>query len=342
MKVFLARQWFLIGLAVVLALGFTCWPTLIVWAKWFPEKLVVASVLFLMSWSLDSHAMWRAISRPAAAALGIAVNFIVVPLLALAVTWTIAHWLPEPLSRGLCLAAALPCTLASAAVWTRRAGGNDAVALVVTLVTNVSCFLVTPLLLWLMTGREVAVADGETLSGPWRLVLSLAVVAVLPMVVGQLLRIPRPLAGWATAHKSPLSIVCLFGILMMVLLGAVNSASELHATNVEATLGIDVWLLLIIAAGVMHTSALIIGFGAARVLGIARADAIAVGFAGSQKTLMIGLHIALTQKVGIGVLPLVVYHVLQLMIDTAAADFLRRRSTLRAATHADEDAAAVT
>ena len=33
--------------------------------------------------------------------------------------------------------------VASAAVWTRRAGGNDAVALIVTISTNLACFLLT-------------------------------------------------------------------------------------------------------------------------------------------------------------------------------------------------------
>jgi len=321
MKLFVVRQWFLMGLLAVLVVGFTLWEPLTPLAERFPEKVVVAAVLFLMSWSLDAHAMWRAVSRPTAAVLGIAINFAVVPLLA----WLLAFSLPAALGRGLCLAAALPCTLASAAVWTRRAGGNDAVALIVTMVTNVSCFLVTPLLLWLMTGSSVSIANGGPLPPPWNMVLSLGVVTVLPMIVGQLMRIPPNLARFATAQKSVLSVVCLLGILTMVLLGAINSGRELAKGGVEGSLGIGVWAMMIAAAVAVHLGALVFGFSAARGLGIARPEAIAVGFAGSQKTLMVGLHIALGAKFGIGVLPLVVYHVLQLMVDTVAADMLKRR-----------------
>ncbi|MCE9554362.1 MAG: bile acid:sodium symporter [Planctomycetes bacterium] len=337
MKAFVARQWFLIALVIVLAIGFTAWQSLSPWAERFPEKVVVALVLFLMSWSLDSQAVWRAMSRPAAASLGIAVNFIVVPLLA----WSVAHWLPTSLGSGLCLTAALPCTLASAAVWTRRAGGNDAVALIVTMVTNVSCFLVTPFLLWLMTGRQVTVATGGALPAPWNMVVSLALVAVLPMTAGQLLRMPRSLAQFATANKTPFSMVCLLGILIMVLLGAINSGHELAKGGEESVLGVWVWGLLIVSVALVHTGALVLGYGAARVLRIAQPEAAAVGVAGSQKTLMIGLHLAISQGFGIGVLSLVLYHVLQLMIDTVAADVMRRRrSPLSPA--ADEESAALT
>ena len=50
--------------------------------------------------------------------------------------------------------------------------------------------------------------------------------------------------------------------------------------------------------------------------------AVAVGFAGSQKTLMVGLTIAL-QFGGLTILPMLAYHVLQLLIDTLLANRLR-------------------
>ena len=65
----------------------------------------------------------------------------------------VAPLLRGDLAVGLLVAAAAPCTLASAAVWTRRAGGNDAVALMVTIGTNLTCFVVTPLWLLVTTGR---------------------------------------------------------------------------------------------------------------------------------------------------------------------------------------------
>ena len=74
----------------------------------------------------------------------------------------------------------------------------------------------------------------------------------------------------------------------------------------------------------LDLAALLVGFGLGRLAGMDRAEWIAVGLAGSQKTLMIGLHIAVTQDLGLAVLPMVAYHAVQLLLDTVVADRLRR------------------
>ncbi|MDP7304159.1 MAG: bile acid:sodium symporter, partial [Pirellulaceae bacterium] len=53
-------------------------------------------------------------------------------------------------------------------------------------------------------------------------------------------------------------------------------------------------------------------------------DQIAVAFASSQKTLMVGLLMAMSLQVSI--LPMVTYHVMQLLIDTLIADRFRRQA----------------
>jgi sodium/bile acid cotransporter 7 len=55
-----------------------------------------------------------------------------------------------------------------------------------------------------------------------------------------------------------------------------------------------------------------------------RANQIAVGISGSQKTLMVGLQMAM--ELGFNIIPMVFYHVSQLLIDTLFVDFFRRRS----------------
>jgi sodium/bile acid cotransporter 7 len=81
--------------------------------------------------------------------------------------------------------------------------------------------------------------------------------------------------------------------------------------------------LVIAAVVIVHVALLGIGFGLSRALRIARADAIAVAFAGSQKTLMVGAYLALA--VGpLAILPMVAYHAAQLVIDTLIADRLRK------------------
>ena len=132
MKQFLIRRWFLISLAVVLAFGVAGAPMLkgLLQAATL-RSVLVALVLFVMALPLEARSMWGALQRPAAPLLATSINFGLLPLVALVASFA----LQADFGQGLLVAAATPCTLASAAVWTRRAGGNDSVAILVTILT---------------------------------------------------------------------------------------------------------------------------------------------------------------------------------------------------------------
>jgi sodium/bile acid cotransporter 7 len=92
------------------------------------------------------------------------------------------------------------------------------------------------------------------------------------------------------------------------------------------------WVVAIVLG--VHLTALMVGFRTGRRLGMSRADQIAVGFAGSQKTLMVGLQICM--ELGFHVLPMVAYHISQLLVDTLIADRLKTGSGMSVAAHAVE------
>ena len=83
-------------------------------------------------------------------------------------------------------------------------------------------------------------------------------------------------------------------------------------------------LLMLLLVAAVHTSAWLLGYWSAGRLGMVREEQIAVAFAGSQKTLTVGLVVAL-QFEGLTVLPMLAYHVLQLLIDTVLAERLRAK-----------------
>lgn len=228
--------------------------------------------------------------------------------------------LPRPLAMGLLVTASTPCTLASAAVWIRRAGGNDAIAMVVTILTNSTCFLVTPIWLLWFTRTKVDL-DWQKMVG------QLALLVVAPMVLAQALQQIGPVGRWAFARKQKLSLLAQTGILSMVLVGAINSGREISQT--KENLPPIAWLQMIFACGSLHVLGLVAGFTLGRVTRLAREEWIAVGIAGSQKTLMVGLQIALEYFGGLTILPMVTYHVSQLLIDTLVADRLRANQARR-------------
>ena len=318
------RRWFLLALAAVLAVGVLGGKRLSgVVDAWQLRYALVASVLFVMALPIQASAMWRTIRNPGPPLLAVAVTFGLLPLLA----WSVSPLLSDQLAAGLLVAATTPCTLASAAVWTRRAGGNDAVAIMVTVVTNAICFIVTPLWLSLMIGEHVEI---DVLS----MTKKLGLLVVLPMAAAQLIRVAPPVGKravgkwavgkWATAAKSQLSVLALCGVLCMVFLGAIRTGIRFAEGNAQTQPRAELLLMVALVLAI-HLSMFAAGLGLAFLCRFRREDRIAVGFAGSQKTLMVGLQVAMDAQVSI--LPMVTYHVGQLIVDTLIADRMRRSSS---------------
>ena len=315
MKSFLIHRWFLLSLAAVMAVGLFGSDVLLPVANCVPLRYgIVAVVLFLMALPLEARVMWRTIRRPAAPLLGVAMNSMAMPLLVwLFVTVLGAALLGGELSLGLLVVAATPCTLASAAVWTRRAGGNDAVSIMVTVITNASCFLVTPFWLLHMTGQEAEI-DASAM------ITTLALVVVLPMTLAQLARLARAVGHWATRNQTPLGVLAQLGVLSTILIGSIQTGQRFGGGSASPGLG-QLLMLLVSIVGI-HVAILTAGMLLARLLKMERRDGIAVGLAGSQKTLMVGLQVCM--ELGFNIIPMVAYHISQLLIDTLIADRLRR------------------
>lgn len=312
---YLRQNWFLVALAALFALGFFAqgWLQPLADQAWI-RKCTVALAMFLMALPLQASAIWDAVRRPWATLLAVAVTFGLLPLIA----WGVSFGLTPEFQGGLLVASVTPCTMASATVWTRKAGGNDTAATVVTVVTNLICFVVTPAWLYLMTGQESQQALGDAGS----MVLQLLVTVVLPVVAAQVLRTRLIVAEFAARRKVWLGVASQWCILLMVLIGAIHTGQQLSGDTRQAPALLDL-VAMIAAVLFVHVAAFWLGLGLAWLLGLARGDQIAVAFAGSQKTLMVGMNVSIARD--FSVLPMVVYHVGQLFIDTVLADWLKRR-----------------
>jgi sodium/bile acid cotransporter 7 len=283
-----------------------------------PRTAIVALVMLLMALPIEARTMWDAARRPGAAWLGSFMNAAVAPPLG----WLASHVLPIELAVGVIVAATMPCTLAAATVWTRRAGGNDAVAILVTMITNLACFLVAPFWLRILVGErgaESGVIDYR------ELMLQLALLVVVPIVVAQFARRSPRVAAWSGRRKALLSELAQIGILGMVLVGAVGSGQRLQELGDDPALRAGAMLLMVAVVAVVHLTLLFAGFHLAKAQGFLRPEAVAVGIAGSQKTIMVGLYVALAFS-PLAVLPMVAYHAAQLIVDTLVADWWRRGS----------------
>src|SRR5262249_11480098 len=140
MRGFFVKHWFLLLLVVGVLVVWLA-PEWLRWSAWVDPALSGALAILLSSWSLETQSLRRAILRPQPALWASVISYALLPGLG----WLMGGWLlPEADYRiGLLLVASVPCTLASAVIWTRMAGGDEATALLVTLLTNCTGWLVT-------------------------------------------------------------------------------------------------------------------------------------------------------------------------------------------------------
>ena len=335
---FLRQHWFLVALVLLMPGGMTLAARHPAMAQrlifWIDPHATTACVLVLMAFSLDAGKIAQAVRAPGPVLWGCCLNSILAPLLAVAlVPWQSS----ADFGFGLAIVGCVPCTVATASVWTRKARGNDAVSLLITLATNAACCLVIPF--WLAvatpivapvsaTGTAVVTADMRTVIPADRMMFNLALAVLVPTLVGQLLRQPPPLAAWAGRVKTELGVVAQGLILWLVLQSAVRAGGNLARTGFHAD-----WqsvALVWMSCVVVHGAVLGIGLRTSRRFGFAPADVPAVAFAGSQKTLPIGLLVAheFAESAGLtlAVFPMLMYHVSQLFIDTALAEQLAREA----------------
>lgn len=305
----IAAQWFLLCLAVLLLIGAVWHAELDPLAEATPRNALVAMIMLLVSAPLDLRKSLSTPSAWKATAIAVAVN----AGLAGPLAWLFGKFLPDPLAVGLVVAAIAPCTVASAVVWTRRGAGNDAVALTVTVITNMGCFLTLPAWTWLLISSRAEV-DAPALG------LRLLAVVVVPIAIGQAVRALPSLRSWCDRRRKGLGITAQCALLFMVFIGAVKCGALLASPETRPSLADLFWLIVIVS--VVHTLLFAAAWVVARGVGCDRHDAMPAGIGGSQKTLAVGLDVALGFG-GLAVLPMVIYHASQLLIDAVIVERLK-------------------
>jgi sodium/bile acid cotransporter 7 len=310
MSHFLARRWFLLLLAAGVAVA-ALRPAWLRWTDRLEPRVVVALALFLMAWGLPTRSLVRVLARPWPALWALLISFGALP----ATAWLAGFLLPTPDFRiGLLIVASVPCTLASAVLWTRMAGGDEPTALLVTLLTNGLCWLATTAWLVLATGTAVA-------SNPADMMRDLALILVLPVGLGQLARTNGRLARTAARHRTALGVLSRLLIVVIILKAAADVSERLGERAADLTTA-----ALLLTAGAClatHLAALYGGLWSSRALRFGRPSQIAVAFAGSQKTLPVALVLFeayFREAYPLAVVPMVFYHIGQLVVDTFIAD----------------------
>lgn len=240
----------------------------------------------------------------------LAATFVVFPLLGLALRVLVPSVLSEDLYTGVLFLCLVPSTVQSSIAFTSIARGNVAGAVVSASLSNLAGVFVTPLLVILLlnTTGEVRVSASA--------VLAIVVQLLLPFLAGQLL---RPRLGWVLRRPAMLTAVDRGSVYLVVYAafsaGVVQGIwNGLSVKDLLATVAVCAALLAVVLCATALGS---------RWLGFTRADRIVMTFCGSKKSLATGLPMASVlfagHAVGLIVLPLMLFHQIQLITCAALA-----------------------
>jgi sodium/bile acid cotransporter 7 len=236
-------------------------------------------------------------------------TFVLFPIIGLLLHPLSGTLLTPPLYLGLLFLCTLPSTVQASVAFTSIAGGNVAAALCSASASSMIGMVITPLL----ASCALKTSGGFSLDA----VREIGAEMLLPFVAGHLLQ--RWIGHWVMQRRKPLGWVDRGSVLLVVY--TVFSAATLSGIWRQLALGPSAVLFAVSAA--LLALMLAITAGAARILNFSREDEIAIIFCGSKKSLVSGIPMASVlfagQPLGLIVLPLMIFHQIQLMACAALA-----------------------
>lgn len=245
-------------------------------------------------------------------------TFVLFPLLGTTAHRLVPRLLPPSLWPGFLLLTALPSTVQASIAFTSVAGGNVPAALCSASASNLFGILLTPVI----AGYLLA-SHGLDLSA--HSVIAVIEQLFLPFAVGQLL---RPWVGtFMMRNARALKFVDYGSILLIVYSafshGVVNGIwHQIDIAQLVRLALVNAALLVIVLTTLTYAS---------RRLGFSRTDEITIVFCGSKKSLASGLPMAsvlFAGHIGLGVIPIMLFHQIQLMVCASLARRYARRSGL--------------
>ena len=265
----------------------------------------VSLLFFLYGAKLDPRGVRDGFLNWRLQGLTFGATFVIFPIFGLIIAAVVAPVLGATLALGLLFLAVLPSTVQSSIAFTSIAQGNVAGAICAASVSNLVGVFLTPALVALLLH-----ADG----GGVRIeaIVKIGVQILLPFVVGQVL---RPIVGRLVQRHKVITQVVDRGSILLIVYAAFSASTVagLWADIPLATLVILLFVIVIFLAVVMGAMVLI-----GKISKMPYPDRTALFYCGATKSLASGLPIATalfaSDQIGAIVLPLMMYHMLQLLV----------------------------
>ncbi|HEX3983499.1 MAG TPA: bile acid:sodium symporter family protein [Acidisoma sp.] len=234
-------------------------------------------------------------------------TFVIFPVLGFGFRALFPHLMSPSLLLGLLYITLLPSTVQSSIAFTSIGHGNVPAAICSATFSTLLGVIATPIMASLLLKTHSAGGGGGFGS-----ILSIFVELLRPFVLGQLL---RPwIAGWAGRNRHILKYTDRGSIILVVY----TAFSAAVMRGLWHSLPLSGFGEIIIANAVLLALVLAITTFGSRALGFARPEEVAIVFCGSKKSAATGVPMANVlfgaSTVGLVVLPLIIFHQMQLMV----------------------------
>lgn len=278
-------------------------------------SIAIGLVFFLHGARLSREAVIRGVTHWRLHLVVLGSTFALFPVLCLGLAALPAWITPPALASGIVFLGCLPSTIQSSIAFTVIARGNVPAAVAAASASNLLGIGLTPLLVGLLLQAQGVVS----VSSAQAIVLQLLV----PFIAGQVLR--HWIGGWVAARAKLLSFIDRGSILLVVYTAFSSAVVEGVWSKVGA---LDLFRLLILCS-VLLAAVLTVTWLTARALRFSTPDEIAVVFCGSKKSLASGVPMAGVLfpggAAGLVLLPLMLFHQIQLMACAVVAQHYARR-----------------
>lgn len=226
-------------------------------------------------------------------------------------------WLPPLVALGFLYLGVLPSTVQSATAYSSIAGGNVASSVVAAALLNVAGVFVSVPLFALLGGGAEADLSLEGLA-------RIGLILVLPFALGQLVQ--TRVRGWITEHRALVTWMDRLAIAIAVYVAFSGAVEQGIWTSVSP----PEWAFLLVLVLIFLLFAFAGSWAVAGALRLDLPDRIAFLFGGAHKSVAMGAPLAAVlfppQVAGLVLLPLLIYHLLQLVASAPLATRLAARS----------------
>lgn len=236
-----------------------------------------------------------------------AITFLLFPALGLILQFFVPQLLSQDIYLGFIYLCVLPATVQSAIAFTSIAKGNVAAAICSASASTLLGVFITPLLVGLLMHTQ-AEGSMNIIDAIGSIMLKL----MLPFVVGHLSR--RYIGKWIDKHKKMINKTDRLSILLVVYVAFSDAVVNGIWSQISA---LSLLSIILFSIGLLSVVLIITTYGA-RLLGFSKEDEITIVFCGSKKSLASGIPMASVifpmSVMGIMILPLMIFHQVQLMI----------------------------